>query len=475
MADQSVATRPLPVDGETLERFKAGVRGQIFQPGDDGYDETRAIWNGMIDKKPALIVQCAGVADVITAVNFAREAELLVAVRGGGHNWAGLAACDGGILIDLSPMKGIQVDPDARTARVEGGVTWGELDHESQAFGLAVTGGHVSTTGVAGLTLGGGIGWLCRKLGLTIDNLLSVDLVTAGGEFVHCSANEHQDLFWGVRGGGGNFGIATSFTFRLHPVGSVVGGLAFWPADKANELLHFYREYITSIPDELTTVVAFLVGPPAPFLPESMHGVPLVAVGVCYTGEIEEGMRVVQPIKEFGPPGADLIGPMPYTVHQTLLDPILPRGLRYYVKSVFLDEITDEGICTLVEKSAAMTSPLSLVTLQHYGGAVSRISPDDTAYSYRNAAFAVTMGAAWTEQNEDQTHISWSRGFYNAMLPLSHGVYVNFMGMGEGEDRVRAAYGDKTYDHLVALKNAYDPTNLFRVNHNIRPTASSVA
>jgi hypothetical protein len=325
---------------------------------------------------------------------------------------------------------------------------------------------------VAGLTLGGGIGWLCRKLGLTVDNLLAVDLVTADGQFLHCSAEEHADLFWGLRGGGGNFGIATSFTFRLHPVGTVIGGLAFWPAERASEILKFYREYIATVPDELTTVVGFLVGPPAPFLPESMHGIPLVAIGACYSGDIEAGLRVVQPIKEFGPPGADLIGPMPYEVHQGLLDPILPRGLRYYVKSVFLDGLTDDAIHTLVEHNRRMSSPLSLATLQHYGGAVSRVESDATAYAYRNAAFAVTMGAAWTDPGEDDRHIGWSRDFYAAMLPLSHGVYVNFMGMNEGEDRVRAAYGDRTYDRLVALKNRYDPTNLFRVNHNIRPTAS---
>lgn len=470
MSDQATMTTRSGVDRDTVERFRAGVRGQILQPGDEGYDAARTIWNGMIDKKPALIVRCTGVADVMQAVDIARETGLLVAVRGGGHNWAGLAACDGGILIDLSPMKGILVDPEARTARVQAGATWGDLDHECQAFGLAVTGGHITTTGVAGLTLGGGIGWLCRKLGLTIDNLLSVDLVTADGRFLRCSADEHADLFWAVRGGGGNFGIATSFTFRLHPVGTVVGGLAFWPAERASDLLHFYRQYISSIPDELTTVVGFLVGPPAPFLPESMHGIPLVALGVCYAGDIEEGMRTVRPIKEFGPPGADLIGPMPYQLHQTLLDPILPSGLRYYVKSVYLDELRDDAVSVLIDHAGRMTSPLSLATLQHYRGAVSRVDPDATAYAYRNAAFAVTMGAAWTNRDEDDIHIAWSRDFYTALLPLSHGVYVNFMGMGEGEDRVRAAYGEKTYKRLVALKNTYDPTNLFRVNHNIRPT-----
>jgi FAD/FMN-containing dehydrogenase len=375
------------------------------------------------------------------------------------------------MLIDLTPMKGIQVDPEARLAHVQGGVTWGELDRECGAFGLAVTGGHISSTGVAGLTLGGGIGWLCRKLGLTIDNLVSVDLVTADGSFVRCSAEQHPDLFWGLRGGGGNFGIATSFTFRLHPVGTVVGGLAFWPADRAKEILEFYRAYIASAPDELTTLVAFLIGPPAPFLPESMHGVPLIAIGTCYAGDIEEGMQVVQPIKAFGPPGADLIGPMPYLAHQALLDPILPAGLRYYIKSVFLDELTDEGIDTLIDHAGRMTSPLSLVTLQHYGGAVSGIPSDATAYSYRNAQFAVTMGAAWTQPDEEDRHVAWSRDFYAAMLPQSHGVYMNFMGMGEGEDRVRAAYGEATYDRLVALKNRYDPANVFRVNHNIRPTS----
>src|SRR5579872_195782 len=474
MVQQATATSVRSIDEASTEALCAAVRGEVLLPGHDRYDEARTIWNGMIDKKPAIIVRCAGVADVIQSVAFAKEAGLLLAVRGGGHNWAGLAACDGGILIDLSPMKGILLDPEERLARVQAGVLWGELDRECQALGLATTGGHVSTTGVAGLTLGGGVGWLCRKLGLTIDNLLSVDVVTVDGRFLQCSERKHEDLFWGLRGGGGNLGIATSFTFQLHQVGEVVGGLAFWPAERAAELLKFYREYIAHIPDDLTTVVALLTGPPAPFLPENMHGRPLIAIGVCYAGDIDEGLEVVRPLKQFGPPGADVIGPMPYTVHQSLLDPILPPGLRYYVKSVFLDDLTDDGMRVLVEHAGRMTSPLSVVTLQHYRGAVSRVDTDKTAYAYRNAAFAATMGAAWTDPAEDETHMRWSRDFYASMLPLSKGVYVNFMGMGEGEDRVRAAYGDKTYNRLVALKDRYDPGNLFRVNHNIRPSRSSL-
>ena len=452
-----------------LKEFKASLRGALIVPEDDGYDDARTVWNGMIDKRPGLIVGCAGVADVISAVRFAREHELLVSVRGGGHNVAGSALCDGGMVIDLSRMRGVHVDPVQRTARAEPGVTLADLDHETQAFGFAVPAGIVSTTGIAGLTLGGGFGWLTRKHGLTCDNLLSADVVTADGQMVTASQEENADLFWGIRGGGGNFGIVTSFEYRMQAVGpTVLAGLVVHPMAKAPELLRFFRDFVADAPDELTAIPVLRLAPPAPFLPEHVHGKPIAAVFVCYSGPVEEGERVLRPLREFGPPLAEVIAPKPFTAHQAMLDPMQPPGRSYYWKSDDLPGLSDGAIDTVAANSEAITSPHTIVALFQLGGATSRVAEDATAYSHRSAEYALNCNASWVD-GEPERHILWARDFSSAMQPFSSGVYVNFLG-DEGEERARAAYGGEKYDRLVALKNRYDHTNFFRVNQNIKPT-----
>jgi FAD/FMN-containing dehydrogenase len=453
------------------ERLRESVHGPVIGAQDEGYDEARAIWNGAIDRRPACIVRCTGVADVVAAVGFARERGLLVAVRSGGHGVGGQALCDGGLVIDLSPMKGIHVDPQARTARAEAGVLWGELDRETQLFGLATVGGIVSHTGVSGLTLGGGIGWLMRKYGATVDNLLSVDLVTADGELVTASENENPDLFWGVRGGGGNFGIVTSFEYRLHPVGPIVlAGPIFHPLEDAPELLRFYREFAAAAPDELTTIIELELAPPLPFLPEDVHGEPIVMVAACYAGAPEDGAEVVRPLKEFGSPIVDRLEPKPYVALQSMFDPLVPHGWHRYWKSVELPTLTDGAIDTLIDHTSRITSPRSYTIILQLGGALGRVPEDATAFSQRDATHNVVINAVWTEDDpEGDRHTAWARDFFDAMQPHARDrVYVNFLG-DEGPDRVRQAYGTEKYDRLVELKRNYDPTNFFRLNQNIPP------
>ncbi len=459
----------IEIDAAAIEELRAAFRGALLRPGDDGYDAARRVWNGMIDRRPGLIARCTGVADVIAAVNFARENDLLVAVRGGGHNVSGNAVCDGGLMIDCSPMKGIRVDPVRRTAVAQSGVTWGEFDRETQVFGLATTGGTVSTTGIAGLTLGGGVGILMSKYGLVVDNLLAVDLVTPDGQFVRASADENADLFWGVRGGGGNFGVATAFEYQLHPVGPIVlGGMAIYPAEQARELLHFYRKFTAEAPDELGTLLVFLTAPPAPFIPPDLQGKPAVAIILGYAGSVEDGQRAVEPLRAFGPPAVDLIQPMPYTAVQQLLDAGVPPGLQVYLKSEHLAELSDAVIDTLVAHTATVTSPLTAVALVPLGGAVARVPEDATAFSFRDVPYDYIIFTVWEDPAESERHIAWTRAFAGTMERFSVGVYVNEM-MNEGEARVRAAYKPATYDRLVALKNRYDPTNLLRMNQNIKP------
>jgi FAD/FMN-containing dehydrogenase len=455
-----------------VKEFESGLRGELLRPSDDGYDSARAIWNGMIDKRPALIARATGVADVIDAVKFARTNNLLVSVRGGGHNVAGHAVCDGGLMIDLSTLKDIHVDPKARTARAQPGATLGDLDRETQAFGLAVPAGIVSTTGIAGLTLGGGIGWLSRKHGLTLDNLLSVDIVTADGQFQRASEDENAELFWGVRGGGGNFGVVTSFEYRLHPVGPiVVAGLVLHPMEKAGGFLRFVRDYAAVAPDELAVIPLLRRAPSTPFLPKSVHGAPVVGAAVLYAGPVKDGQRIVRPLKEFGSPLVDLIDPKPFTTHQATFDAGAPRGNHYYVKSEYLSGFSDDAIDTIAAYGASVTSPFTIVAFQHLGGAVSRVDEDATAFNHRDAAFALAIQASWTNPAESEKHIRWTREFWTAMRPFSlGGTYVNFVSADEGEDRVKELYGAAKYERLVALKNKYDPTNLFRLNQNIRPT-----
>jgi FAD/FMN-containing dehydrogenase len=453
------------------ELLRSSLRGPVLGPGDEGYDAARSIWNGAIDRRPAFIARCTGVADVVAAVRFARERDLLVGVRSGGHGVGGHALCDGGLVIDLSPMKGIRVDPATRTARAEAGVLWGELDRETQLFGLATVGGIVTHTGIAGLTIGGGIGWLMRKHGATVDNLLSADVVTAQGEVITASEDENPDLFWAIRGGGGNFGIITSFEYRLHPVGPLVlAGPMFHLLEEAPEALRFYRDFIAAAPDELTTIFELSVAPPALFLPEEVHGKQVVMVGACYAGSPEDGAEVVRPLKQFGRPVADLLEPKPYTALQSMFDPMVPHGWHRYWKSVELPPLTDAAIDTLVEHAPAVTSPKSYCIVFQLGGALARVAEDDTAFSQRAAAHNVNINAVWTEEDPDVgRHVAWARDFFDAMQPHAGGrVYVNFLGE-EGGDRVRQAYGARTYERLVELKRAYDPTNLFRLNQNIEP------
>jgi FAD binding domain/Berberine and berberine like len=473
--DINVAGVPLgkPLGQAAFQEFSASFRGKLIRPDDDSYDEARAVYNAMIERRPALIARCTGVADVIAAVNFARENDLVVAVRGGGHSVPGYGVCDGGIVIDLTPMKGIWVDPDARTARAQAGVTWGEFDRETQEFGLAVTGGRVTHTGISGLTLGSGSGWLERKLGLTCDNLISAEVVTASGRFLKASESENEDLFWGLRGGGGNFGIVTSFEYQLHPVGPIlVGGMLLYPFSKAKELLRFWRDYLETAPDELGTAPAIFTAPPAPFVPEHMKGQLVAALVICYAGPMEGAEGAVQPLKEFGPPEVDLVQPMPYTVVQGLLDPSQPPGRRNYWKAENMNELSDEAIDTLVDHAATITSPFSFVVLEPKGRAISRVGEEDTAFGGRDAAHTLYAFSMWENPAEDDANVMWTREFMRTMEPfITPGVSLNFTS-DQDQDKVKDFFGrNGKYERLIALKNKYDPTNLFRLNQNIKPTA----
>jgi FAD/FMN-containing dehydrogenase len=439
-------------------------------PSDEAYEHARRVWNAAIDKRPALIARCSGVVDVVRAVDFAREHGFPLAVRGGGHNVAGHGTCDGGIVLDLSPMRGVSVDLARRTVKAQAGATWGDLDHETQAFGLATTGGLVSSTGIAGFTLGGGFGWLMRKHGLACDNLLSAEVVTAGGRIVRASADETPDLFWGLRGGGGNFGIVTSFEFRLHPVGPLVtGGAIVFPGEDAGDLLRFYRDWVEEVPDELTTVVNLATAPAVPFLPEEVHGKRVAIVSGCYAGELEDGAQAYRRLKAFRPSIADLMGPMPYTEIQRFVDGQWGPGFHNYFKSSWLRRLDEAAIETLLRAHKLASSPDTKIQLYHFGGAVARVGRDETAFSRRDVPYLLNIAARWQDRPETDLHVGWARELHEAMTPLAAGgVYVNFLGE-EGQDRVRAAYGEPTYARLVDLKQRYDPTNLLRVNQNIPP------
>jgi FAD/FMN-containing dehydrogenase len=462
--------RDLTLGDAAIADLARHFRGELIRSDDPAYDSARRVWNGAIDRRPLLVARCTGVADILAAVRFARERELVVAVRGGGHNVAGSAVCDDGVVIDLSPMKGMWVDPTARTARAQPGLLWGDFDHETQRFGLATPGGIVTHTGIAGLTLGGGLGWLMRRYGLTCDNLLSADVVTANGELVKASAQENADLFWGLRGGGGNFGIVTSFEYRLHPVGpQVLAGVILYPAARAREVLDFYRHYIASVPDELMTIVVLRMAPPAPFLPPAIHGQPVVIIAVCYAGSAEEGERVVAPLRRFAKPLADLIQPTTYATHQAMLDASVPHGLGYYWKSEYLPPLGDALIDRLTEHAWSVATPSSYTALFHLAGAVGRVDPESSAFEDRRATHAMTIDGVWSEAAASEACIAWARNFWDAVRPHSMGrVYVNFLG-DEGQDRVRAAYGAAKYERLRALKRKYDPTNFYRMNQNIVP------
>jgi hypothetical protein len=454
-----------------LAELQATFGGELVRPGDASYDERRRIWNGSIDRRPALIARCAGVADVIAAVRFARRVGLVVAVRSGGHSWPGLSVCDGGLVIDLGAMKGIRVDPEAHTVRAQAGVLLGELDQETQAFGLVVPAGIVTHTGVAGLTLGGGIGHLMRKYGVTIDSLLSVDLVTADGEYVTASETEHPELFWGVRGGGRNFGIVTAFEFRAHPLGPMVmAGPVFWHMRDAPEVLRFYRDWITDVPDELTTIVNFRKAPVSPLIPKELHGTPVMSVLCTYAGPIEDGEQTVAPLKAFGNVVHDLCTPQPFVAHQASLDPGLPHGWWYYCRSCDVAALTDDVIDITVEHSLRIRSPRTSYPIFHLGGAIRTVDDDETAFSGRGAGHTYNIngiapgdhGEGFDEERE------WAKGLWDALAPYHTSVYVNFL-MDEGENGIRRAYGPAKYERLQTLKQTYDPDNFFRLNQNIPP------
>jgi len=459
----------------TVAELRQALRGQLVGRGDPDYDEARAIWNAAHDRRPALIARCAGVADVIRAVEFARSQDLVLAVRGGGHSIPGFSTCDDGLVIDLTRMKGIRVDPARRLVRAQGGVTWGELDHETQAFGLATTGGLVSTTGIAGFTLGGGVGWLVRRLGLACDNLVAADLVTADGQLVTVSEEENAELLWGLRGGGGNFGVVTSLEFQLHEVGpTITAALVFYPGDRAEEVLRFFREFVRHAPDELTTVANLLTAPPAPFLPAAWHGKRLVALLAAHCGPLEDGRPAVQPMRELGDAVADLSGPMPYTTLQTLIDPLWGRGAHSYMKAGYVRELDDAAIAALARHHREATSAKSEIHLHHLGGAVARVPARSSAYAERSAPFILNAVASAFTGEGFERHVEWAQSLYRAMgSAMSGGAYVNFLS-NEGQERVRAAYGDK-YDRLAALKGRFDPTNLFALNQNIAPLRRGAA
>lgn len=458
------------LDKEALAALQQAVRGRVAVAGSPDYEEARTVWNAMIDRHPAVAVRCAGAADVVRAIQFAREKDLVLAVRGGGHNIAGNAVCDGGLEIDLSLMKSVRVDPTRRVVRVEPGATLGDLDRESQAFGLATPLGINSTTGVGGLTLGGGFGWLSRSLGLSIDNLVSVDVVTAAGEVITASESENADLFWGVRGGGGNFGVVTSFQFKLHPVGpNVLAGLVIHPLAAAREVLKFKREFVAKAPDEFVCWFVLRQAPPLPFLPPEWHGKEILALAVCYNGDIEEGQRVARPLREFGSPIADIVGPMPYAAWQTVLDPLLTPGARNYWKSHDFAGLQDGLVDVLVDYAGRIPDPQSEIACAQLGGAVSRVPRRATAYNHRDGQYVLNVHTRWSDPAKDDECIAWARSLWQAAAPFATGsVYVNFLTQDEG-NRVRDAYGEN-YTRLVQLKNKYDPKNLFGTNQNIQPS-----
>jgi len=457
------------VDTAVANELAAGFGGEVIHPGDACYEERRRVWNGSIDRHPALIARCAGVADVIAAVRVARTAGLRVAVRSGGHSFPGLSVCDDGLVIDLSLMKGVRVDPEARVAWAQAGVLLGELDRETQAFGLAVPAGIVTHTGLAGLTLGGGIGWLMRKFGLTIDQLVSVEMVTAEGEFVKASEKENADLFWGVRGAGGNFGIVTEFEFELNPLGpNVLAGPIFWPMEQSASVLRFYRDWIAEAPDELTTIVVHRYAPPLPAVPRELHGKPVVAVICCYAGSPEEGEEIIRPMRQFASPVLDLCFPKPFVEHQSMFDPSFPSGWWYYFRSCNLADLTDDVVDIIADNAQRMTSRLTAFPIFQLGGAVARVGDADSAFHGRADGFTININATTQAAEGFEEEREWSRNFWTALKPYHTNVYVNFL-MEEGEDRVRQAYGPEKYERLKALKRKYDPDNFFRLNQNIPP------
>jgi FAD/FMN-containing dehydrogenase len=461
------STKTIPQD--TVSALRGKVRGTIALPGEDGYDAARTIWNAMVDRRPGLVVRCLGAADVSNAVKLARDEKLLVAVRGGGHNIAGNAVCDGGLLIDLSLMRSVRIDAASDTARVEPGATLADFDKEAQEFGLVTPLGINSTTGVAGLTLGGGFGWTTRKYGLTVDNLISADVVTADGKLVRASEKENPDLFWALRGGGGNFGVVTSFEFRLHPLGpEVLSGLVVHPLESARELLPQFRRIAREAPDELTIWVVMRKAPPLPFLPTEWHGKEVLVFAACYAGDMKDGEKALKALRALGKPIADVIAPHPFTAWQTAFDPLLTPGARNYWKSHDFADLPDAAVNVILNSVRELPSPECEVFIAHVGGAMARIPANATAWPNRDAHFIMNVHTRWQDKAQDQACIAWARHLFEATAPFAAGsVYVNFMPDDEN-DRVEKAYGTN-YRRLAEIKRRYDPGNLFRMNQNIRP------
>jgi FAD/FMN-containing dehydrogenase len=457
-----------------LDALRGGLRGGLSLPGEAGYDEARTIWNAMIDKRPAAVVRAVGASDVVQTVRLAAQHGLLLSVRGGGHNIAGNAVCDGGLMLDLSRMGSVRVDPRARTARVEPGARLGDLDRETQAFGLATPTGINSTTGVAGLTLGGGFGWLSRTHGLTVDNLLSADVVTAAGNLVRASETDHPDLFWAIRGGGGNFGVVTSFEFRLHPVGpQVIAGLIVHPFSSAREVLGEYRALVAKAPDELCCWAVMRKAPPLPFLPPAVHGTEVLVLALCHAGDLAAGAAAAAPFRAIGTPIADVVGPTPFAGWQTAFDPLLTAGERNYWKSHDFVEISDGLIDVLLDAVRRLPSPQCEVFIGHLGGAINRVPVEATAYPHRSVEFVMNVHTRWSQPSEDARCVGWARGLYDAAAPFSTGgVYVNFMPDDEAQ-RVRAGAYGPNYDRLARIKATYDPKNLFRMNQNVPPASTT--
>lgn len=463
------------VEPEAIESLRQSLRGALLRPGDPGYDVSRTIWNAMIDRKPALIVRCAGTADVRVAVEFARRNRLLTAIRGGGHNIAGTAVCEGGFMIDLSGMKSVRIDPNARVAHVEPGATLADFDHEAQAFGLATPLGINSTTGVAGLTLGAGFGWLSRKYGMSIDNLLAVDVVTADGRLLRANEKENSDLFWALRGGSGNFGVVTRFEFRLHPVGpNVFSGLIVYPLSEATSALRKFRTYVKTLSDETTVWVVLRKAPPLPFLPPEVHGKEIIAFCVFHAGDPEQGRKALEPVRQFGKMLGEHIGVQPYAAWQKAFDPLLTPGARNYWKSHNFVDMSEGAIDVAVRSATQLPSAQCEVFFGLLGEATTRVSPNAMAYSHRNALYVMNVHGRWDNSSEDSKCIEWARSVYRDMIPhATGGVYVNFLTEDES-DRVKAAYGPH-YERLQTIKKKYDPENLFRMNQNIQPKAETVS
>jgi FAD/FMN-containing dehydrogenase len=461
------------MEQEAIAQFKSQLRGELIEPTDARYDETRKVYNAMISRKPRLIALCADVADVIVAIHFARENNLLVSVRGGGHNAGGLGICDDGLVIDLSRIKYVHVDPAARTVRVGGGSTWGDVDHATHAFGLAVPSGIISTTGVGGLTLGGGLGHLTRQYGLTIDNLLAADVILADGSFVTASADENTDLFWAIRGGGGNFGVVTSFLFQAHPVSTVCAGPMLWDLDQATEIMKWYREFIAQAPQEINGFFAFLVVPPAPPFPEHLHFKKMCGIVWCYNGGLQQANRILNPLRSFRPPAFEFFAPMPFPALQGMFDELYTPGLQWYWKADFVNELSDEAIVLHMKHGSQLPTLHSTMHLYPVNGAAHKAGKNDTPWGYRNALWSqVIVGVDPDPANKDRI-TSWAKEYWEALHPYgAGGAYVNFMMEGEGEDRIRATY-QGNFDRLVEIKAKYDPDNFFRVNQNIRPDANA--